>query len=387
MKPETMTPQERFDAAVNLRKPDRVPVCPLGFLFAGPLTGMTMAEFYTDLDAATAAQRKIFADLGGWDVVGLSGGTMTDPFPLTAIYPNKMKLPGRDLPENAIMQFDESEPAMVVEDYDIIIKKGWNHFFFSHLLPRIMPGYGGGIFGTIKAISKLLRFQKSFKKDIRYWESRGIPSLVGMACVVPYEMFSTARTLQQFILDLYRHPDKVTAAMDAALPDVIKTTLRGTKALGVPRVFLAGERGAGDVINPQQFDQFYFPWLKKLVNALIDAGITPLFHFDSNWDRNLSYFKEFPKGKCILDLDSATDIFKAKEILDGHMCLMGDVPAPLLTLGTPEEVSDYCKKLIDEVGRGGGFILSSGCSVPYDAKFENIKAMIDTAKTYELSKG
>jgi predicted amidohydrolase len=33
-------------------------------------------------------------------------------------------------------------------------------------------------------------------------------------------------------------------------------------------------------------------------------------------------------------------------------------------------------------GRGGGFILSSGCFVPIDAKFENVKAMVDTAKNH-----
>lgn len=67
------------------------------------------------------------------------------------------------------------------------------------------------------------------------------------------------------------------------------------------------------------------------------------------------------------------------------MCLMGDVPATLLKLGTVEEVEAYCKKLIDKVGKGGGFILSSGCEVPHDAEFENIKAMIETGKTYRPS--
>jgi uroporphyrinogen-III decarboxylase len=43
-------------------------------------------------------------------------------------------------------------------------------------------------------------------------------------------------------------------------------------------------------------------------------------------------------------------------------------------------------KLIQEVGEGGGFILSSGCSVPVDAKTENVKAMIDTAKKHGLYK-
>jgi len=58
------------------------------------------------------------------------------------------------------------------------------------------------------------------------------------------------------------------------------------------------------------------------------------------------------------------------------MALMGDVPGTLLSLGTPGEVEAYCRKLIQEVGEGGGFVLSSGCSVPYDAKIENVRAMI-----------
>jgi hypothetical protein len=40
------------------------------------------------------------------------------------------------------------------------------------------------------------------------------------------------------------------------------------------------------------------------------------------------------------------------------------------------------RKLIDIVGDGGGYILGVGCSVPTRAKFENLKAMIDTAKNY-----
>jgi hypothetical protein len=85
-------------------------------------------------------------------------------------------------------------------------------------------------------------FIRVYKKDVRYWENRGIPVLVGVPCVVPYEMFSTARTFKQFILDLYRCPEKVIAAMNAAMPDAIKSALRGASSIGVPRVFLAGER-------------------------------------------------------------------------------------------------------------------------------------------------
>ena len=83
--------------------------------------------------------------------------------------------------------------------------------------------------------------------------------------------------------------------------------------------------------------------------------------------------------------ENALFIFKAKDIPGDHRCIMGDVTATLLSLGTPEQVETYCRKLIDQVGKGGGFILSSGCTVPYNAKIENLKGMINTGKNYQLS--
>jgi uroporphyrinogen-III decarboxylase len=73
-------------------------------------------------------------------------------------------------------------------------------------------------------------------------------------------------------------------------------------------------------------------------------------------------------------------------VLRGHLCLAGDVQAALLSIGKVEEVEAYCKKLIDEVGGDGGFILSSGCELPAAFKPDNLKTMINTGKTYELSK-
>jgi len=105
-------------------------------------------------------------------------------------------------------------------------------------------------------------------------------------------------------------------------------------------------------------------------------------HFDQDWTLNLPYLTELPRKMCVVELDSTTDIFKAKEILKDHMCIAGDVPASLSSIGTPEDMEAYCRKLIDIVGKDTGFILSSGCTVPADAKFENFKMMIDTAKNY-----
>ena len=119
-----------------------------------------------------------------------------------------------------------------------------------------------------------------------------------------------------------------------------------------------------------------------MVNAFTAEGLYVNMHMDTDWSRTLPYYREFPKGKCMIELDSTTDIFKAKEVLNGHICIKGDVPAQLMKLGSPEDIAAYCRKLIDVVGKGGGFVLSTGCTCPVDAKYENVKAMLDTAKEY-----
>jgi uroporphyrinogen-III decarboxylase len=53
-----------------------------------------------------------------------------------------------------------------------------------------------------------------------------------------------------------------------------------------------------------------------------------------------------------------------------------------LAIGSPSEVDEYAKKLITVVGKGGGFIYSSGCCVPMNSKHENMKAFFDAVEKY-----
>ena len=114
--------------------------------------------------------------------------------------------------------------------------------------------------------------------------------------------------------------------------------------------------------------------------TLIERGATPCIFFEGSFTSRLEYLLEFPKGKMLARLDT-TDIFKAKEILRDHVCIQGNVPSTLLQVGTVQEVKDHCKKLIDVVGKDGGFILSPRSSTD-EVKPENLKAMIDFTQEY-----
>jgi uroporphyrinogen-III decarboxylase len=121
-----------------------------------------------------------------------------------------------------------------------------------------------------------------------------------------------------------------------------------------------------------------WPYFRKMVFEVIEGGLIALLHLDSDWTRELDRFKELPRGKCIMALDGETDIFRAKDILDNHMCIMGDVPASMLFLSDPDDVYQYRSRLIRELGPQG-FILQSGCDIPTNAKLENVQAMVAAA--------
>ena len=112
-------------------------------------------------------------------------------------------------------------------------------------------------------------------------------------------------------------------------------------------------------------------------DGLRDAKLTSA---SGDWEKNLDYLHVLPKRKVVLQFDGRTDIFRAKEIIGDHCCIFGDVPATMLAFGGKDEVSEYCKKLIEVVGKDGGFILAAGCEIAPNARPENVKAMIDAVK-------
>jgi uroporphyrinogen-III decarboxylase len=372
---ETMTRQERFEAVVALEKPDRVPVMPLMTAFAVRAQGMTQGEAWREPEKGFKAMLDTFNDLGGFDKLykpnlfwPMIGGRFCST-------PVRVLIPGRQLPEDALNQIDERE-LFDREDYDRLAALGWNAFWDEHY--EIMSG-GRSIDQVTVTQNRLL---EEYVREVEMYHARGIYPLFGAYVDSTIMAFSMARTLTQFTMDLYEVPEKVKAAMDATCDDLIQNALDVIALTKIPLAFIVLERGSGFYYRLDVFEQFEWPYLQRYVDAFLSEGVTPWFHFDTDWGLNLPYLRHLPKGKCVCDLDGTTDIFKAKEVLGGHMCISGDVPASLLTLGRPHEVREYCRRLIDEVGRGGGFFLTTGCECPVDAKFENVRAMIDTAKTY-----
>ena len=100
--------------------------------------------------------------------------------------------------------------------------------------------------------------------------------------------------------------------------------------------FIALHRGSDGFMSLKQFEQFYWPYLLKIVNALVDKGYTPEIFFEGDYTKRLEYLVQLPKGKCIARFDRS-DMARVKEVLGGHICIKGNVPSSLLQTGNTDD--------------------------------------------------
>lgn len=368
-----MNSRERIDAVVKLEMPDRVPVGPLLDHYAATYAGISNAELMRNGKKRIEAVLRTMKELGPWDITFVAETVNTGLLKLGL--PMKLKQPGIDLPANEMHQFDERE-VLEVKDYDRLIERGMSRFVMR-TAKRLYPN-----FGTLKVVRLVASSTLELRKHRQMVEAAGAVMASSFTYMPMYEYFSLGRSLNKMSVDTFKQRDKIKQASEVWRKGMTATAIRTAKVVGCPRVFIGLARSSSTFISPRNFEELVLPELLYVTNHMVEAGITPLLHCDTDWIKALPLFRKLPAKKCILELDGFTDIFKAKEIVGDMMCIMGDVPSMLLARASKDEVLQYCRRLITEVGKGGGFILSSGCSIPTSAKAENVKALAEAVSEW-----
>jgi hypothetical protein len=355
----------RLKTTVELGKPDRVPVVLFADAFCAKHMGVKMSEFNNNPELATKTMIQSLMSLGDFD----GSEMLTAPsHMLSVINLSPVKMAGRELPEGAACQLDEYG-TMTTEDYDTILNKGFQPVMIDILANR-MPDK--------ELPMKIQGIVDYLPQAAQSWADNGIVPFCPILTVPAYDMLVGGRTLPGLTKDLFKMPDKVEAVLKIIEDETIENYRQAIRAVKPFGVFLGTSRGASEFVSPKIFERFVWPSTKKLAEAIVEEGVVCYLHADSNWERDLDHFLDLPKGKCVISSDSATNIYKMREKLGGHMCLMGDVPAALLFLGTPDEVYKHCTKLINEIGPSE-YILAQSCTIPINAKPENVAALMAAA--------
>jgi len=233
--------------------------------------------------------------------------------------------------------------------------------------------------------NELLKYVQVTAEFGRRTMAAGYPSAMGGMAKAPFDIIGdTLRGTNGIVMDMFRQPDKLLEAIDVATKLIIDGCISQVNASKGLMAMFPLHKGADGWMSDKQFDKFYWPSLKKVINALIDEGIQVQLFAEGSYDTRLASVNEFPKG-TVTWLFDRTDMAKAKKILGDKCCIAGNVPTSLMATGTTKSVKDYCKKLIDSCGKGGGYILSCGAQID-NGKPENVRAMLDTAHEFGVYK-
>lgn len=405
--------EKRIADAVQLKIPDRVPVMVELSYFPAWYTGLSFEAAWYDYDNWLEVCIKATLDFEP-DLVHV-----TSFFPgrvLELLEPRALRWPGHGVSSYDSHQYLELE-NMKADEYDLLMGDTTD-FILRVLMPRVcgateglnmLPHLSSSRFNYRVALefaetlakpevtATLERLQEA-GRELRKWrdkmstfgdeiEKLGFPRFNPGTAQPPFDSISDfLRGMHGAMLDMYRQPDKLHEACDMILKDRLERGVPKPREIYKypPLLFMGLHRGSDGFMSLKQFEEFYWPGLKQVLLGVINAGLTPLIFCEGDWTTRLEYLLELPPGKSVARLD-LTDIFRAKEVLGGHTCIMGNMPASLLQTGTSQDVKDYCKKLIDVIGKDGGFIMSAGSSID-KAKPENLKTMVDFTKEYGIYK-
>ncbi|WP_425059942.1 Uroporphyrinogen decarboxylase [Sporomusa carbonis] len=371
---DVMTAEERIVATINLEPVDRVVCAPIIEQYAGQFVGMTNKEFLWNWDKAQEAMQKVWEAFPVWDSNAYMLHGRIGPV-ATKCGPGRFRMPGKELADNAQYQIHEFE-AMTRDDYSIIKENG----FMEYRLTFLERAHQVNREEVLAGMQEMARLRQD---EIDRSQARGQSLTWGAIMgVLPFDNLSMTRSMDRFYKDMFQIGDQVEELLWIINDAIIAGCEAAVKTTGNNRVFIGGVRGAGQFIGKKHFERFVWPQLKVMVERLAEKNIVPILHFDADWTKNLEYFLDLPKAKFVLELDSATDIFKAHDILKGHCSIKGDVSPALFTVASPSELDEYAKKLLTTFRNGEGLMYSSGCNLPMNAKHENVKAFFDAVEKY-----
>ena len=399
--------EKRVMDAIRMKIPDRVPViCSMNY-FPARYVGIPFSAAYYDYDAWYKAYKRTLKDFINADFVfsqGFSSGKA-----LEILNPRNMRWPGYGVDPYHGHQSIEVD-FMKEGDYDhyledpsdymfrILLSRSSEHLAGLAMLPKLSDISGSmgaqmmAMVLTMPEVSHAIETLQKVGRESRKWQKRiaefdrmmvdmGFPRYFQGAAMPPFDMIShSMRGMQGTMTDMFRQPDKLLAACEKILEQTMKRPLPPPNEFGNRRIFMTNTRGSDNFLSTPQFDKFYWPTFRKLVHWLVEQGTTPCIFFEGDFTSRLEYLLDFPKGSILVRLDSS-DIYKAKKVLKDHLCIQGNVPSTLLQSGTVQEVKDYCKDLIDVIGKDGGFILSNRSSTD-EVNPENLKAMVDFTREY-----
>jgi len=124
---------------------------------------------------------------------------------------------------------------------------------------------------------------------------------------------------------------------------------------------------ANQIISPQQFEEFAFPYLKEVHEKVLGMGVKRFItHICGQQNLNLPYLAQIPMGDGgIVSFGHEVDLDTAIKYFGNTSIIAGNIEPAVIQTGTPQQVYELSKECIEK-GKFAprGYIFTAGCDIP-----------------------
>jgi uroporphyrinogen-III decarboxylase len=234
----------------------------------------------------------------------------------------------------------------------------------------------------IEAGEVMEQWQKEIMTVSREAVEIGFPAGRGGMGIAPFDVIGDfLRGTQGSAIDMFRRPEQLLECIEMIYNQIVPRTIEQINTFGGFSMSFPLHRGDDTFMSRKQFEKFYWPTLKRYIDALIEEGIQVSLFAEGAYNERLEYIGDFPKGWVSWMFDR-TDMAEAKKMIGDKCHISGNVPGSLVITGTPKDVKEYCRRLIEVCAPGGGYTLNGGCAVNETANPDNFKAFMEAAMEY-----
>jgi len=322
------------------RPVDRLPLMPITMMFACNQIGDLYRRYCTDYRVLVEAQTRT-AEKFGFDYVN----TMSDP--------------AREAADcGAKVEYFDQQPVALVEENALLADKAK---LASLKIPD--PLGGGRMHNAIKALA-LFKERVGKDKVIEGWVEG------------PMAEAADLRGINTVMLDFFDDPnfvrDLFAFVIEMELRFAREQVKAGAEVIGI------GD-AAASLVGPQIYNEFIWPYEKKLVDGIHGLGAKTRMHICGNTRPLLTSLGKL--GCAIVDLDYLSPMGEGRQKMGPSQVLLGNInPVVVLRNGTPEQVTAAVSECHRQTG--SRFVVGAGCEVPRDTPEENLRALCSYAHNH-----
>ena len=195
----------------------------------------------------------------------------------------------------------------------------------------------------------------------------------------PFSLAGRLCDVTETLVYCYTDPDLLNVVLEKAT-DFLVAYAKAYKAAGAQGVVMA-EPLAG-LLSPDLAEEFSEKYVKKIVDAVQDEHFLVVYHNCGNSAVQIAE-SILRTGCAVYHFGNAIRMEDMMQIFPESTIAMGNIdPAGEFKNGTPASMKQAVFTLLDECGKYPNFVISSGCDIPPDAKWENIHAYFNAINEY-----